>query len=92
MFCQLIVISLFNDQKLLTQVAGHGNHTIKLLPTLTISEEDCAWIEQLFDAVIAAAHGMRAPCGNMERPSSAMPSGEIFCEGFRRSRRLRNRL
>ena len=56
LFCQLIVIPLFNDHKLLTQVAGHGNHTIKLLPTLTISDEDCAWIEQSFDAVIAAAH------------------------------------
>ena len=56
LFCQLIVIPLFNDHKLLTQVAGHGNHTIKLLPTLTISDEDCAWIEQSFDAVIAAAY------------------------------------
>ena len=56
LFCQLIVIPLFNDHKLLTQVAGHGNHTIKLLPTLSISDEDCAWIEQSFDAVIAAAH------------------------------------
>ena len=45
LFCQLIVIPLFNDQKLLTQVAGHGNHTIKLLPSLTISDEDCEWIE-----------------------------------------------
>src|SRR6202044_334618 len=41
LFCQLIVIPLFNDHKVLTQVAGHGNHTIKLLPTLTISDEDC---------------------------------------------------
>jgi ornithine--oxo-acid transaminase len=31
LFCQLIVIPLFNEHKLLTQVAGHGNHTIKLL-------------------------------------------------------------
>jgi len=50
------VIPLFNDHKLLTQVAGHGNHTIKLLPTLTISDEDCVWIERSFDSVITAAH------------------------------------
>jgi ornithine--oxo-acid transaminase len=56
LFCQLIVIPLFNDHKLLTQVAGHGNHTIKLLPSLTISDEDCGWIEQSFEAVIAGAH------------------------------------
>jgi ornithine--oxo-acid transaminase len=56
LFCQLIVIPLFNDHKVLTQVAGHGNHTIKLLPSLTISGDDCGWIEQSFDAVIASAH------------------------------------
>ena len=36
LFCQLIVIPLLNDHKILTQVAGHRNHTIKLLPPLTI--------------------------------------------------------
>jgi ornithine--oxo-acid transaminase len=40
----------------LTQVAGHGNHTIKLLPPLTIDDADCEWIERSFDAVIADAH------------------------------------
>jgi hypothetical protein len=33
------VIPLFYECKLLTQVARHGNHTIKLLPSLTISDE-----------------------------------------------------
>ncbi len=56
LFCQLISIPLFRDHKVLTQVAGHGNHTIKLLPPLTLSDEDCAWIERSFDAVIADAH------------------------------------
>ena len=31
LFCQLITIPLFKDHKILTQVAGHGSHTIKLL-------------------------------------------------------------
>ena len=56
LFCQLIVIPLFNEHKLLTQVAGHGNHTIKLLPSLVLSEADCGWIERSFDTVIAGAH------------------------------------
>jgi ornithine--oxo-acid transaminase len=56
LFCQLIVIPLFNEHKLLTQVAGHGNHTIKLLPPLVLSEADCGWIERSFDTVIAGAH------------------------------------
>jgi ornithine--oxo-acid transaminase len=38
------------------QVAGHASLTIKLLPPLTITEQDCRWIEQAFDATIAAAH------------------------------------
>jgi len=46
----------FKDHKILTQVAGHGSHTIKLLPPLTITEEDCRWIEAAFDSVIASSH------------------------------------
>jgi ornithine--oxo-acid transaminase len=56
LFCQLIVIPLFKDHKILCQVAGHDIHTIKLLPPLTISDADCDWIEQSFDTVIADAH------------------------------------
>jgi ornithine--oxo-acid transaminase len=56
LFCQLIVIPLLKDHKILTQVAGHSNHTIKLLPALTISDADCDWIEQSFEAVISDAH------------------------------------
>ena len=33
LFCQLITIPLFKEHKILTQVAGHGSHTIKLLPS-----------------------------------------------------------
>ena len=56
LFCQLITIPLFKDQKILTQVAGHGSHTIKLLPPLIIDDADCSWIEKGFDEVIAGAH------------------------------------
>ena len=56
LFCQLITVPLFKDHKILTQVSGHGSHTIKLLPPLVITEEDCNWIEKSFDEVIAASH------------------------------------
>jgi ornithine--oxo-acid transaminase len=56
LFCQLIVIPLFKDHKILSQVAGHGIHTIKLLPPLIINDADCEWIEKSFEAVIADAH------------------------------------
>ncbi len=45
LFCQLITIPLFRDHKILTQVAGHGSHTVKLLPPLVITDEDCELIE-----------------------------------------------
>ncbi len=56
LFCQLITVPLFKDHKILTQVSGHGSHTIKLLPPLTITEQDCNWIETAFDNVIASSH------------------------------------
>ncbi len=56
LFCQLITIPLFKEHKILTQVAGHASHTIKLLPPLVINDEDCAWIESSFDSVIEASH------------------------------------
>ncbi|HKU06223.1 MAG TPA: aminobacteriohopanetriol synthase HpnO [Bradyrhizobium sp.] len=56
LFCQLITVPLFKDHKILTQVAGHGSHTIKLLPPLVITEEDCNWIATSFDTVIADSH------------------------------------
>jgi ornithine--oxo-acid transaminase len=56
LFCQMITIPLFKEHKILVQVAGHASHTIKLLPPLTITEEDRAWIESAFEATIAAAH------------------------------------
>jgi ornithine--oxo-acid transaminase len=56
LFCQLITIPLFKDHKILCQVAGHASHTIKLIPSLTITDKDCDWIVRAFDEVIAGSH------------------------------------
>jgi ornithine--oxo-acid transaminase len=56
LFCQLITIPLFKQHRILCQVSGHGSHTIKLLPALILSDEDCDWIVRAFEAVIADAH------------------------------------
>ena len=56
LFCQLITIPLFKDHKILSQVAGHASHTIKLLPAYLITEQDCDWIVRAFDDVIAGSH------------------------------------
>jgi ornithine--oxo-acid transaminase len=56
LFCQLITIPLFKDHQILVQVAGHANHTVKLLPALVMTDADCEWIERSFAAVIADSH------------------------------------
>jgi ornithine--oxo-acid transaminase len=56
LFCQLITIPLFKEHKILVQVAGHASHTVKLLPSLVLTDEDCDWIERAFDKVIADSH------------------------------------
>jgi ornithine--oxo-acid transaminase len=56
LFCQLVTIPLFRDHKILSQVAGHASHTIKLLPPLVISNADCDWILNAFESVIAGCH------------------------------------
>jgi ornithine--oxo-acid transaminase len=56
LFCQLITIPLFKEHKILCQVAGHGSHTIKLLPAFVINDKDCDWIVRAFDEVIAGSH------------------------------------
>jgi ornithine--oxo-acid transaminase len=56
LFCQLITIPLFKQHKILTQVAGHASHTIKLIPPLIINDADCDWIVRAFDEVIADSH------------------------------------
>jgi ornithine--oxo-acid transaminase len=56
LFCQIIAIPLFKDHKILSQTAGEGSNTIKLIPPLMLSEEDCDWIVRAFDAAIAGSH------------------------------------
>ena len=59
--CQLVAIPLFKDHKILVQVAGHGSRAIKLLPTLTLDDDDCGWIERGFGQTLAAAGDSTGP-------------------------------
>jgi ornithine--oxo-acid transaminase len=77
LFCQIIIIPLFKDHKILSQVAGHGIHTIKIQPALIITDEDCAWIERAFDEVIAAAH---------RGPAAAISLGRTLVDHTMRAR------
>jgi ornithine--oxo-acid transaminase len=53
LFCQLITMPLLKEHKILSQVASHTSHTIKLLPALVISDADCDYIVNSFESVIA---------------------------------------
>jgi ornithine--oxo-acid transaminase len=79
--CQLVTIPLFKDEKILVQVAGHGSRAIKLLPTLTLDDDDCAWIERSFARTLAAAGESTGPVWSLgktlidgARAASAAPA------------------
>lgn len=56
LFGQMIVVPLFTDYKILTQVAGHDTTTVKLLPPLVIGKEDADYFISAFDKVTEACH------------------------------------
>jgi ornithine--oxo-acid transaminase len=56
LFCQMVTVPLFGRHRILTQTAGHGLNVVKLLPPLTVGEEDRRWIVEAFDQVIAETH------------------------------------
>ncbi|MGI9437178.1 MAG: aspartate aminotransferase family protein [Geminicoccaceae bacterium] len=60
LFCQLVLMPLFERHRLLAQVAGHGMPVIKLLPPLVVGEDDLDWIETAFDTVIRESENLGA--------------------------------
>lgn len=56
MFSQLIVVPLFQRHRILTQVAADNVNIIKLLPPLTISDEEIDAFVAALDDVLADAH------------------------------------
>lgn len=56
LFCQMITIPLFKRHRILTQVAGHASHVVKLLPPLVLSGDDCRWIGDAFEDVVSDSH------------------------------------
>lgn len=58
LFCQLVLIPLFRDHRILAQVAGHNMPVIKLLPPLILSDEDIAWTVAGFAQVLRDAESL----------------------------------
>jgi len=55
LFAQLVVVPLFTEHRILTQVAGDHMAVIKLIPPLTITSDDVQEFLSAFDAVIKTA-------------------------------------
>jgi ornithine--oxo-acid transaminase len=58
-FAQLVVVPLFTEHRILSQVAGHRVNVVKGLPALTISEDDVDWFASALDEVVGEAQKMR---------------------------------
>ncbi len=57
-FAQLVVVPLFTEHRILSQVAGHKVNIVKGLPPLTITEDDVDWFATALDAVVGEAQKM----------------------------------
>jgi ornithine--oxo-acid transaminase len=58
LFSQLVVLPLFSDHAILSQVAGRDMNVIKILPPLTLSEEDVNWFCEALESTVARAERM----------------------------------
>jgi ornithine--oxo-acid transaminase len=57
-FAQLVVVPLFSEHRILSQVAGHRVNVVKGLPPLTISEDDVDRFATALDEVVGEAQKM----------------------------------
>ena len=55
LFSQLVVVPLFTEHRVLSQVAGHGLNVIKGLPPLVLSEADVDWFVTALEATLTQA-------------------------------------
>jgi ornithine--oxo-acid transaminase len=58
LFSQLIVVPLFRDHRILSQVAGHNMNVIKILPPLVLDESDVDWFVEALESVLERARGI----------------------------------
>jgi ornithine--oxo-acid transaminase len=55
LFAQVIVVPLFREHRILSQVAGHGIAVIKGIPPLTLTDADLDWLTGALDETIKKA-------------------------------------
>lgn len=61
LFPQAVVIPLFDDHRILSQVAGHAIDVVKFLPPLTIDDNDLKWFLDGFEQVMVNLHKFPGP-------------------------------
>jgi ornithine--oxo-acid transaminase len=71
LFCQMLIMPLFAQHRVIAQVAGHRMPVIKLLPPYVISDEDRVWIREAFDAVLTDCRSVRSSVLPMIRDLAA---------------------
>ncbi|HYX77160.1 MAG TPA: aspartate aminotransferase family protein [Gaiellaceae bacterium] len=58
LFAQLVVVPLFRDHRILSQVAGHGLNVVKALPPLVVTEGDLDWFVSALEETVGRAEKM----------------------------------
>jgi ornithine--oxo-acid transaminase len=58
LFAQLVVVPLFKEHHILSQVAGHKIPVLKGIPPLTLANEDLDWFAEALDETIRKAQRM----------------------------------
>jgi ornithine--oxo-acid transaminase len=58
LFAQLVVVPLFRDHRILSQVAGHGLNVLKALPPLVVTEDDLEQFVTALEQTLARAEKM----------------------------------
>lgn len=78
LFPQAIIMPLMSDYRVLTQVAGHHQDVIKMIPPLVLDEQDVDDLAKAFDAVISKCHRFPGPMWEIgKRMSEAMVKSAI---------------
>src|ERR671923_187281 len=58
LFAQLVVVPLFRDHHILSQVAGHGLNVLKAIPPLVVTEDDLEQFVGALEETVARAEKM----------------------------------
>jgi ornithine--oxo-acid transaminase len=83
LFSQLVVVPLFRDHRVLSQVAGHGLNVLKALPPLVVTEDDLDWFVAALEETVARAE--KLPRAFVRFGLQAARAGRAPRRGFARA-------